>query len=333
MRDLVDGQDVDSVFVVRDRARRQKKNGEDFLKLQLGDVTGAIEAVAWDSVEDIWTAAVPGSRRARQRPPRRGPALRRDPHPPGGPAGRPVRVRPRRPARRADGVLRRHGGRPALAGRHRPRPGPGRAARARLRRGLRDLGALAPGAGRQVLPPGLPPRADGAQPLRGPGRERPGGDLPGHQPRRRRHRRAAPRHRQDRGLRHGGQHHRDDRPGQAPGRDPAGLLPRAPRDRGDPGLLARDRRGRAPHHPVAPRQARARQPGAALHPRGHARAHDRQPRRHPRELRPHREEPAAGRALVELRPRISAARPTSPAQRHDAPSLPAARAPLASRSL
>ena len=61
VRDLVDGQEVDSVFVVRDRARRQKKNGEDFLKLQLGDVTGAIEAVAWDSVEDIWTAAVPGS--------------------------------------------------------------------------------------------------------------------------------------------------------------------------------------------------------------------------------------------------------------------------------
>ncbi|MEA2348181.1 MAG: hypothetical protein QOG62_1968, partial [Thermoleophilaceae bacterium] len=47
VRDLVDGQAVDSIFVVRDRARRQKKNGEDFLKLQLGDVTGAIEAVAW----------------------------------------------------------------------------------------------------------------------------------------------------------------------------------------------------------------------------------------------------------------------------------------------
>jgi 3'-5' exoribonuclease len=61
VRDLVDGQAVDSIFVVRDRARRQKKNGEDFLKLQLGDVTGAIEAVAWDEVEDIWTAAVPGS--------------------------------------------------------------------------------------------------------------------------------------------------------------------------------------------------------------------------------------------------------------------------------
>jgi 3'-5' exoribonuclease len=61
VRDLVDGQAVDSVFVVRDRNRRQKKNGDAFLKLQLGDVTGAVEAVVWDGVDEIASAADPGS--------------------------------------------------------------------------------------------------------------------------------------------------------------------------------------------------------------------------------------------------------------------------------
>ncbi|MEA2454171.1 MAG: 3-5 exoribonuclease, partial [Thermoleophilaceae bacterium] len=53
VRDLVDGQEVDSIFVVRTRNRRQKRNGEAFLKLQLGDATGLVEAVAWDDVEEL----------------------------------------------------------------------------------------------------------------------------------------------------------------------------------------------------------------------------------------------------------------------------------------
>jgi 3'-5' exoribonuclease len=53
VRDLVDGQSVDSVFVVRERTLRQKRNGEAFLKLKLGDVTGAVEAVIWDGVDDL----------------------------------------------------------------------------------------------------------------------------------------------------------------------------------------------------------------------------------------------------------------------------------------
>ncbi len=61
VRDLADGQPVESVFEVRSVTRREKKNGEPFLKLQLGDVTGAVEAVAWDSVEEIADLAVPGT--------------------------------------------------------------------------------------------------------------------------------------------------------------------------------------------------------------------------------------------------------------------------------
>jgi 3'-5' exoribonuclease len=53
VRDLVDGQEVDSIFVVRGHTRRQKRNGEIFLKLQLGDVTGSVEAVVWDDVDEV----------------------------------------------------------------------------------------------------------------------------------------------------------------------------------------------------------------------------------------------------------------------------------------
>jgi 3'-5' exoribonuclease len=60
VRDLADGQPVESVFVVRDRVRRQKKSGDEFLKLQLGDVTGAVEAVVWDSVAEACEVSAPG---------------------------------------------------------------------------------------------------------------------------------------------------------------------------------------------------------------------------------------------------------------------------------
>ncbi len=61
VRDLADGQSVDTVFEVRELTRRQKKNGEAFLKLALGDVTGAVEGVVWDGVEQVIAVAVPGT--------------------------------------------------------------------------------------------------------------------------------------------------------------------------------------------------------------------------------------------------------------------------------
>jgi 3'-5' exoribonuclease len=60
VRDLEDGQAVDSYFVVRDRTRRQKKNGEPFLKLQLGDVTGVVEAVLWERADELYEHCGPG---------------------------------------------------------------------------------------------------------------------------------------------------------------------------------------------------------------------------------------------------------------------------------
>ncbi|HKP88477.1 MAG TPA: HD domain-containing protein [Thermoleophilaceae bacterium] len=61
VRELSDGCQVASAFLVRDVARRQKKNGEAFLKLQLGDVTGAVEAVVWEAVDQAAEAARPGA--------------------------------------------------------------------------------------------------------------------------------------------------------------------------------------------------------------------------------------------------------------------------------
>ena len=53
VRDLADGQEVNDVFVVRAHTRRQRRNGEPFLKLQLGDMSGAVEAVIWDEVDSL----------------------------------------------------------------------------------------------------------------------------------------------------------------------------------------------------------------------------------------------------------------------------------------
>src|SRR5919199_634090 len=61
VRELCDGARVESPFLVRDVARKQKRNGEAFLKLQLGDVTGAVEGVVWDGIDEAAEAAKPGA--------------------------------------------------------------------------------------------------------------------------------------------------------------------------------------------------------------------------------------------------------------------------------
>jgi len=61
VRDLIDGQAVEGVYEVRAIARRAKKNGDPFLKLQLGDATGQVEAVAWDGVDEIVAVAELGA--------------------------------------------------------------------------------------------------------------------------------------------------------------------------------------------------------------------------------------------------------------------------------
>ncbi len=61
VRELVDGQEVDCFFVVRSRARREKRDGEAFLKLGLGDKSGLLEAVLWEDCDDVMAFTEPGS--------------------------------------------------------------------------------------------------------------------------------------------------------------------------------------------------------------------------------------------------------------------------------
>ena len=53
VRELVDGQEIDRVLLVRERELRAKRDGSSFLKLSLGDRTGSVPAVAWDGGAEL----------------------------------------------------------------------------------------------------------------------------------------------------------------------------------------------------------------------------------------------------------------------------------------
>jgi 3'-5' exoribonuclease len=61
LRDLAAGERVEAVFAVRERELRQRKNGEPFLKLMLGDRGGSIEAISWEEAEERYRLAEPGA--------------------------------------------------------------------------------------------------------------------------------------------------------------------------------------------------------------------------------------------------------------------------------
>ncbi len=61
LRDLDGGQQVDAVYVVRDRELRRKKNGEPWLRLVLGDRSGTLEAISWEEAEERYAVAEPGA--------------------------------------------------------------------------------------------------------------------------------------------------------------------------------------------------------------------------------------------------------------------------------
>ncbi len=58
---LTDGQDVDLVLLVRDRQVRTAPEGGEYLKLSLGDRTGALSALIQDDVPDVREICGPGA--------------------------------------------------------------------------------------------------------------------------------------------------------------------------------------------------------------------------------------------------------------------------------
>jgi 3'-5' exoribonuclease len=61
LRELSDGDEVSGAFVVRERERRQKRNGEHYLRVVLADKTGTVPAVAWEGVAECFEICAPGS--------------------------------------------------------------------------------------------------------------------------------------------------------------------------------------------------------------------------------------------------------------------------------
>ena len=61
LRELCDGDEVAGAFVVRERERRQKRNGEHYLRVVLADKTGTVPAVAWEGVAECFEVCAPGS--------------------------------------------------------------------------------------------------------------------------------------------------------------------------------------------------------------------------------------------------------------------------------
>ena len=60
VRDLPDGETVETILLVKESAVAQRRSGEDYLRLKLCDCTGTLEAIAWDGVAEVREIAQPG---------------------------------------------------------------------------------------------------------------------------------------------------------------------------------------------------------------------------------------------------------------------------------
>jgi 3'-5' exoribonuclease len=53
VNELQDGIEMDQVLLVREIERRQRRDGGDYLRLQLGDRTGAVVCMVWEDLEEV----------------------------------------------------------------------------------------------------------------------------------------------------------------------------------------------------------------------------------------------------------------------------------------
>lgn len=61
VNELQDGTDVDQVLLVRAAERRARRDGGDYLRLQLADRTGAVVAMVWDDIARVESMAPAGT--------------------------------------------------------------------------------------------------------------------------------------------------------------------------------------------------------------------------------------------------------------------------------
>jgi 3'-5' exoribonuclease len=61
VNELSDGAEIDQVLLVREAERRQRRDGGDFLRLQLGDRTGVLACMVWDELAAVEALARTGA--------------------------------------------------------------------------------------------------------------------------------------------------------------------------------------------------------------------------------------------------------------------------------
>ena len=61
LNELTDGMEIDQALLVRDCERRQRRDGGEYLRLQLGDRTGAVACMVWEELAEIEELARAGT--------------------------------------------------------------------------------------------------------------------------------------------------------------------------------------------------------------------------------------------------------------------------------
>ena len=61
VNELSDGTEIDQVLLVRAIERRSRRDGGDYLRLQLGDRTGMVVAMVWEDLVEMERLALPGT--------------------------------------------------------------------------------------------------------------------------------------------------------------------------------------------------------------------------------------------------------------------------------
>ena len=61
LNELTDGMEIDQVLLVREAERRQRRDGGDYLRLQLGDRTGALACMVWEELAEVEELARAGA--------------------------------------------------------------------------------------------------------------------------------------------------------------------------------------------------------------------------------------------------------------------------------
>jgi 3'-5' exoribonuclease len=61
LNELTDGVEIDQVLLVREAERRRRRDGGEYLRLQLGDRTGAVACMVWDAIGEVEQLARAGT--------------------------------------------------------------------------------------------------------------------------------------------------------------------------------------------------------------------------------------------------------------------------------